>query len=140
MEKLLPNFVEVETSTHPFPTMPVRQAAERVNRHTVFINNKVSKGDLDYSYAYWGGSPEQSGQKVIILNHKWKEFEEACRMRDMEKGKLMAYTPEQAAKAASCPIREIYLAMRDGDVDLDENTGKIIRNTKFESFIDSLKE
>lgn len=133
-----PNFVVVTTTTTP-KSLPIQQAADRVNRHNVFINNKISKGQLDYGYAFWGGSEDQSGQKVVILNSKWGEFEEQCRILDLKKGKATHLTIEEARKEAGTSMAEIILAIRDNKITVDEDTGKVKKDRKWGDWVTSLE-
>lgn len=127
------NLVEVLTETTP-PSLPIQQAADRVGRHNVFINNKISKGQLNYGYTFWTGQEKGSGQKVVILDKLWEEFEKQCRDLDMKKGKATHLTLEEARKEAGVSMAEIILGIQANAFTIDEKTGKILKDGKWEAW------
>ncbi len=133
MEKTPLNFVVVTTKTEP-PSLPIQQAADRVGRHNAFVNNKISKGQLNYGYVFWTGSEKDAGQKVVILDGKWKEFEEQCHLLDMKKGKATHLTIEEARREANVTMNDIILAIRDRKITYDEDSGKVKKDSIWERF------
>ena len=129
------NYVKVKTITDP-PSLPIRRASEFVNRRTVFINTKISKGDLKFGYAFDPGIYEGQGDdtkplKLVILDEAWEEFVEQCHAFDVKKGRANKLTLAEAAKEAGVPHKEITFAIRDNKVTIDDLTGKILKDDKW---------
>lgn len=133
MEDTPHNLIEVITTTIP-PSLPIQQAADQVGRHNVFVNNKISKGHLNYGYVFWAGQEKGSGQKVVILDKKWEEFVKQCHDLDLKKGKATHLTIEEAKKEAKVSMNDIILAIRDKKITYDEEAGKVYKDAIWERF------
>lgn len=129
------NYVKVVTTTIP-PSISVKNAAQQVGRSTVFITNKIGKGDLAYGYIFdVDGSKASSGEKVVIKDSAWDEFVRACEEYDKKNGKLNEIPLQMAAKELGISQGKLIAAISSGDLNHNEEANTVLKDSKFEAML-----
>lgn len=76
MSKKIESYRKIITSTRP-KSITAKEAANQLNLSPSQILNAADKGLLNWGYAFDKtnpDNPENHGQKLIVLDKKWKEY------------------------------------------------------------------